>query len=685
MNDIVFTDEDYKEDGDFYNDGAYWLPIGKIVDRSNYKGFCGIFDGNGYSIENLKCQTIQSDTIGFGLFALNQGTIKNLNVTVDFSTESDTNNNTGNVTAIGAICGANAGIISNCHTDGKITHTLIQASYDVRIGGITGFISGGTILNCSSNVNIYTFNYNSFDFFCIGGISGGANEFFSEQPNKISSCYNNGNIRIEAFPYDESWLVSFSSFGINGGIIGRAFYQKTTIENCYNTGTITYFADIEKYDSSKLKIDYYSPGGIAGFGENTEFINCYNVGDIVSPWETCGIVPSSTNNTTTGCYYLNTSADYESKIGTALYSSQMKIEESFEGYDFENIWIVDANSPYPYPQLKNNLPSNSEPVRHTYTSSITKEPACNETGIKTMICGTCNFSLDVDLNMTEHSYSSVITKNPTHTEEGIITYTCICNLSYTEKINKTPEHSYSSKITAPTCTTQGYTTYICPCGDEYVSNYTDINPLAHIYSSKITTQPTHIKDGVKTYTCYLCNNSYTESIPKLGGEHSYSGVITPPTCTENGYTTYTCICGNSYVSDYVSATGHSHTKTVTTPATHLTEGVVTYTCSCGDTYTEIIEKTAQHTFKESIMYHPSCTEEGTKLFSCECGESYTEAIPKTKHIDENDDHSCDICGKGVCSHLCHKSGFMGFIWKIVQFFWKLFSMNPVCECGAQHY
>lgn len=39
----------------------------------------------------------------------------------------------------------------------------------------------------------------------------------------------------------------------------------------------------------------------------------------------------------------------------------------------------------------------------------------------------------------------------------------------------------------------------------------------------------------------------------------------------------------------------------------------------------------------------------------------------------------------TCDHLCHKSGFVGVIWKIVRFFWKLFNMNPVCECGAAHY
>ena len=35
--------------------------------------------------------------------------------------------------------------------------------------------------------------------------------------------------------------------------------------------------------------------------------------------------------------------------------------------------------------------------------------------------------------------------------------------------------------------------------------------------------------------------------------HSYTTVVTPPTCTEDGYTTYTCSCGDSYVGDNVPA------------------------------------------------------------------------------------------------------------------------------------
>ena len=69
--------------------------------------------------------------------------------------------------------------------------------------------------------------------------------------------------------------------------------------------------------------------------------------------------------------------------------------------------------------------------------------------------------------------------------------------------------------------------------------------------------------------------------------HSYSASVTGPTCTEQGYTTYTCTCGDSYVGDYVSALGHDYAGVYTAP-TGTEQGYTTYTCSrCGDSYVEI--------------------------------------------------------------------------------------------------
>lgn len=65
--------------------------------------------------------------------------------------------------------------------------------------------------------------------------------------------------------------------------------------------------------------------------------------------------------------------------------------------------------------------------------------------------------------------------------------------------------------------------------------------------------------------------------------HSYGSKVTAPTCTEKGYTTYTCSCGDTYIDDYVDAAGHSYTSKVTTP-TCTAQGYTTYTCSCGHSY-----------------------------------------------------------------------------------------------------
>ena len=50
----------------------------------------------------------------------------------------------------------------------------------------------------------------------------------------------------------------------------------------------------------------------------------------------------------------------------------------------------------------------------------------------------------------------------------------------------------------------------------------------------------------------------TLSVTTGGGHtHSYQAAVTESTCTEKGYTTYTCACGDSYVDSYTDALGHN--------------------------------------------------------------------------------------------------------------------------------
>ena len=70
-----------------------------------------------------------------------------------------------------------------------------------------------------------------------------------------------------------------------------------------------------------------------------------------------------------------------------------------------------------------------------------------------------------------------------------------------------------------------------------------------------------LTEGLK---CADCNAILVaqEIIPALG--HEYTPVVTAPTCTKSGYTTYTCVCGDSYVADYVPALGHNYVDGVCT-------------------------------------------------------------------------------------------------------------------------
>ena len=116
----------------------------------------------------------------------------------------------------------------------------------------------------------------------------------------------------------------------------------------------------------------------------------------------------------------------------------------------------------------------------------------------------------------------------------------------------------------------------------------------HVWDNgKVTKEPTETETGIKTYTCTLCGETKTETIPKLTHEHSYKAVVTAPTCTEKGYTTHTCACGDSYVDTYVDALGHAWDNgKVTKEPTETETGVKTFTCTrCGETKTETIPAT----------------------------------------------------------------------------------------------
>ena len=201
------------------------------------------------------------------------------------------------------------------------------------------------------------------------------------------------------------------------------------------------------------------------------------------------------------------------------------------------------------------------------------------------------------------------------------TYYVIGGTRYVIEVEADHVHSYQEvSRTAPTCTEDGVTTYRCEtCGD----TYTETTPATgHSYTAAVTA-PTCTEKGYTTYTCTACGDHYTANeVAALG--HDYKAVVTSPTCTEKGYTTYTCTaCGDHYTADEVAALGHDYEAVVTAP-TCTEDGYTTYTCKrCGDHYTADEVAALGHDY-EAVVTAPTCTEKGYTTYTCRnCGDTYT--------------------------------------------------------------
>ena len=138
------------------------------------------------------------------------------------------------------------------------------------------------------------------------------------------------------------------------------------------------------------------------------------------------------------------------------------------------------------------------------------------------------------------------------------------------------------------------------------------------------------------YASVAMAGSYDVTVEKIGSTvHDYVAVVTPPTCTEQGYTTYTCACGESYVGDYTDATGHD-TEHVVIPSTCTVAGMEYDICLvCDEALNSSVLPLAEHTKEITAGKTATCTEtgltDGEKCSVCGTVIKEQEAIPATGH------------------------------------------------------
>lgn len=255
-NNLDMTGVSMKAIGSVYNQAVGDYP------KNTVQYFAGTFDGQGYTIDNLKMTSdITEGVVYLGLFgALRSATVKN--VVLGAGCEFTYN---GSLTVYaGAIAGMNHSIEPNMAfrnayginvfvnapaSDILNCYSAATVSAKGNAGGIVGLIEhmrnslpGANIFNCTNVGKVTSGNYAGGIVGCVersvnvvncrnagtlegavgaGGIAGLYNAA-NDRNAIISNCVNNGSL-VET--------------GLIGGIVGNKTYTKSVIANCVNYST----------------------------------------------------------------------------------------------------------------------------------------------------------------------------------------------------------------------------------------------------------------------------------------------------------------------------------------------------------------------------------------------------------------------------------------------------------------
>ena len=272
---------------------------------------------------------------------------------------------------------------------------------------------------------------------------------------------------------------------------------------------------------------------------------------------------------------------------------------------------------------------------HAFQSVVIRDATCEASGKVLEICERCGEVKESTTPKGEHEFS-VTTVPATCTSPGYTLRECsICGERHIEDITAALPHNYVAKTTPATCEGGGKTVHICEgCGSSFVTDYTD--PLGHFWDEGTeVTGSTCTGEGLIEYRCVRCGYHRLEGDAAAGHVPGEAATCTTPQlCTK---------CG----AVIVNALGHDYQEEITTP-TCTEMGYTTYTCSrCGDTYKGDYTDAAGHKPGDWIIdQEPTTDSEGSKHKECEvCGETLeTEEIEKIYNQATTDTHGEAIVG-----------------------------------------
>jgi len=297
------------DSADFAGDGKGWEAIGTYASP-----FTGTYDGQGYLIENIFINRPTTDYVGLfgcmiGTSSDNKAILRNIKIEgVDI---------TGNK-RVGALLGK----VNDNH------NTLIEYCYAVdgtvkgtgTTGGLVGANNGTLTGPPASNQTLLRYCFADIDVSYIGTTA--------------------GDIKI-------------------GGLVGCG--QRGTIINCFALGNVN--GTNGAYNADRV-------GGLAGCIIQGSITRSYALGsvtgsgDYIGPLTGRGAGLGATDGVFDAFYDAANWQTGFNILGTSKTSAELKTESTFTavGWDFDNIWAIDAGKNNGYPYLLANPPSGTTPV-----------------------------------------------------------------------------------------------------------------------------------------------------------------------------------------------------------------------------------------------------------------------------------------------------------------------------------
>ena len=343
---------------------------------------------------------------------------------------------------------------------------------------------------------------------------------------------------------------------------------------------------------------------------------------------------------------------------------------------------------------------------HSWDAGVeTLAPTEESEGVRTYTCEDCARTRTESIPKQEHIHkftqmtNEYLASKATCQNKATYYYTCVCGEKGTEtyEYGAYAAHNFVDYVYDgnATCSADGTKTAVCATdGCNVIDRVTAVGTkLPHTFSADwnydavyhwhyaicghsqeisgkeehqwnsgvVTKNPTETEEGTKLFTCVICENTKTESIPKLEHVHNFTQktneyLASEATCQHKATYYYTCACGErgTETYEYGSLASHTYNDYVSNnDATCGNDGTKTRICSvCGheDTVVDVGTK-LPHTYESEWSYDAdshwyAATCEHTNERKDEAAHAWDEGVVTIQPTEETDGerlHTCTVC------------------------------------------